>query len=160
VLLVAAYIHLRLRKFAARGVMGRLQKDESLGAQKEWLIHAFQKNVQPWHFLFARQPAGWGPFNRKRLARVLGDANRYVQTLNNRFADPSGATPVDQKTAEPVRPGEERSADARILKSVRSKTAPETTPETAPKEADDEHAEMGGALPADYVVPEASSGKV
>lgn len=156
VLLVVGYIHLGLRKMAARSVMGGLQKDESLGTRKEWLIRAFQKNVQPWHFLFARQPAGWGRFNRNRLARVLNDANRYVQTLNNRFADPSGTAPADQKTAGQLQPGEERSADARILKTVRSKI----TPEAEAKQADDEHAVMGGALPADYVVPEASSEKV
>jgi hypothetical protein len=143
VLLAAGYIHLGLRKLAARSVIGRLQKDESLGARKEWLIRAFQKNVQPWHFLFARQPTGWSRFNRKRLARVLSDANSYVQTLNNRFADPSGTAPVDPKTAAPMRPGEARSADARILKSVRSKTAPEAEV----KEADDEHAVMDEARP-------------
>ena len=155
VLLLVGYIHLRLRKMAARSVMGGLQKDESLGTRKEWLIRAFQKNVQPWHFLFARQPAGWGRFNRNRLARVLNDANRYVQTLNNRFADPSGTAPADQKATGQMQPGEERSADARILKTVRSKIAPEP----GSKEADDEHAVMGGGLPADYVVPGTSSEK-
>jgi len=33
---------------------------------------------------------GWGNRSRKRLHRVIAEANRYVQILNDSFTDPSG----------------------------------------------------------------------
>ncbi|MDX1513673.1 MAG: dynamin family protein [Gammaproteobacteria bacterium] len=154
VVLVIAYIHFSLRKLAAKSVARGLEKDQSLGQRQEWLLRAFQKNVRPWHFLFSKQPVGWGRFNRKRLANVLSDANRFIQTLNSRFADPSGAS-KPKGAVKPASPGEGRSADARILKPVDSEE--EITVRRSDLE-DDEHVAMGG-LPPDYAIPKATAGK-
>ncbi|NIO08076.1 MAG: dynamin family protein [Deltaproteobacteria bacterium] len=137
IILALAYVHFTLRNLAARSVLRALRKDASLGLRNEWLVRAFQKNIKPWHFLFSRQPVGWNRFTRKRLARILSDANRHVQTLNNRFADPSGSDVQRAGWMEPSAPMERKSADERILKPVKSETKP------APKPDDRERAALG-----------------
>ena len=88
--LVAFSIHMCLRQVAARSVASGLQRDESLGEIREWVVRAFQRNAAPWRPLAGRDPAGLGRGVRRRLAKVLNEADGYVQLLNNRFADPSG----------------------------------------------------------------------
>jgi hypothetical protein len=51
---------------------------------------AFQRNIVPWRSIFARNPVGWSGSTKRRLAKVREDANSYVQTLNDRFTNPSG----------------------------------------------------------------------
>jgi hypothetical protein len=60
------------------------------GLYRSRLTRAFLFNTRPWLSIFMRRPIGWGQGSRKRLQRVIADANRYVQTLNDRFTDPSG----------------------------------------------------------------------
>lgn len=150
IILVIAYIHFSLRRLAARSVVRSLKSDRTLGARQEWLVRAFEKNVRPWHFLFSKQPVGWGWLTKKRLAKVLSDANRHVQTLNNRFADPSGGSTGRRSMNKPPASETARSADARILKSVDNQ---EEITARRNELSKDEHAVMGGALPTDYVVP-------
>ena len=59
---------------------------------------AFVFNTSPWHSIFRKRPVGWGARNRKRLQRVIAEANRYVQTLNDAYTDPSG----DEVSARPT----------------------------------------------------------
>ena len=40
--------------------------------------------------LFHPAPAGWTSRSRRILAGVVGDASRFVQTMNDRFTNPSG----------------------------------------------------------------------
>ena len=150
--LAVAYIHFTLRNLAARTVLAGLKRDHSLGARSEWLVNAFKKNIKPWHILWSKQPAGWNRFTRKRLARVLSDANRYVQTLNNRFADPSGAE--EEPGREPVPIAERPSADERILKPVKNDKGAAKSAPPAPVRTEevDEHAALADGLPTDYVV--------
>jgi hypothetical protein len=54
------------------------------------LVRAFLHNTRPWLSIFMKHPVGWGQGSRKRLQRVIADANQYVQTLNDHFTDPSG----------------------------------------------------------------------
>lgn len=153
IVLVVAYVHFALRNLAARSVLAGLKHDDSLGARNDWLVRAFKKNVRPWYFLFSKQPVGWNRFTRKRLARILSDANRFVQTLNNRFADPSGGSRAEQKSAEAKPAPARQFADQRILKPVGSEQSASTGGDDQ-----DEHAAMGG-LPTDYVVPKLSPSK-
>jgi hypothetical protein len=57
---------------------------------QESLRYAFNKNTRPWHSIFSDRPVGWGRRARKRLARVTEAADTYIQSLNDRFAKPSG----------------------------------------------------------------------
>jgi hypothetical protein len=54
------------------------------------LQKAFGKNTRPWRSIFFTRPAGWGKRARHPLAEVLAEADRYVQSLNDRFTNPSG----------------------------------------------------------------------
>ena len=96
------YVHFLLRKLAAGSVLAGLRREQSLEGVREWVLRGFAKNVRPWQWMITSDPAGWSGFVRRKLDRVLADANRYVQALNSRFADPSGtrsapdAPPGDQ----------------------------------------------------------------
>jgi len=85
-----AYLHFRLRKFAANRVLARIKKHLSAGLEGERLSQAFIHNTRPLHSLFRKSPVGWNGRCRKRLQQVIAEANQYVQTLNDEFTDPSG----------------------------------------------------------------------
>ena len=40
--------------------------------------------------VFAINPAGWGRRSRKTIVRVRNEADNFVKTLNDKFADPLG----------------------------------------------------------------------
>ena len=85
-----AYLHFKARKLAARHVIRQIEKQYTPGLERERICRAFIFNTRPWHSIFRKNPVGWGHTSRKRLQRVITEANNYVQTLNDRFTDPSG----------------------------------------------------------------------
>lgn len=85
-------LHFYLRRLAANTVVWNIRRDKGFGEGRDWTIQAFLKNVRVWRPFFLSRPAGWHVFTRKRIARILSDADRYVQTLNNRFTNPSGTS--------------------------------------------------------------------
>lgn len=111
VVVLGCYVHFRFRKLAARRITNRLRTDRSLdNGMREWIARAFVRSTRPWRSIFLRDPAGWGQRARRRLVRVLAEADGYVQTLNDRFANPSGdsspppaAEPPAQSTGAEVR---------------------------------------------------------
>jgi hypothetical protein len=54
------------------------------------LYRAFHYKTRGWHSIFTTSPVGWGKLTRKRLHRVIAEANDYIQKLNDTFTDPSG----------------------------------------------------------------------
>ena len=90
------YGHLTLRRLAARDVLAKLETElaDTTDVLSKSLPQAFLKSTRAWRSIFLRQPAGWGPRTRRRVSEVQSEANAYVQDLNDRFTDPSGA-PVD-----------------------------------------------------------------
>jgi hypothetical protein len=95
--MVLVYLHFKIRKLAARRVTGFIKTDFAPGLECERLCQAFHYNTRGWHSIFATNPVGWGKSTRKRLHRVIAEANEYIQKLNDAFTDPSG------KQARPVR---------------------------------------------------------
>jgi hypothetical protein len=64
---------------------------------------AFLHNTRPWHSTFRKTPVGWHNRTRRRLQDIIAQANRYVQTLNDKFTDPSGElAPREQSAPAPV----------------------------------------------------------
>jgi GTPase SAR1 family protein len=100
---VLVYLHFRARKFAARRILGKLEKQFGHGIELERIRSAFIFNTRPWHSIFSTSPVGWGSRNRKRLKRVIDEANQHVQTLNDTFTDPSGEQ-LTQETMTPPLP--------------------------------------------------------
>ena len=115
--LVVFSIHLCLRQVAAQTVLARLEHDQSLGESREWVLRAFRLNARPWRPLLGSDPAGYGRSVRRRLSRVLNDADRYVQDLNNRFADPSGGR-TGRRRAAPQAPPSAPATDVSVVKRL------------------------------------------
>ncbi|MCK5664740.1 MAG: hypothetical protein KAI17_14715 [Thiotrichaceae bacterium] len=51
---------------------------------------AFLKNTRPFYSVFFKKPTGWGRRALKIIDRVRNEADTYVKTLNDDFADPLG----------------------------------------------------------------------
>jgi len=62
------------------------------------IANAFRKNTRFWRSIFSKQPVGWGQHAKRQIAAVLAEANGYVQTLNDKFTNPSGGSSA---TSEP-----------------------------------------------------------
>jgi len=100
------WLHFRIRKFVARRVLAQIEKHFTPGPERQRMRHGFTYNTSPWHSLFRKTPVGWGGRNRRRLQHVIAEANRYVQTLNDTFTDPSGEqTPVQRSSVTPAEAG-------------------------------------------------------
>ena len=97
-----AYLHFRMRKFAVARVLPRIKKQYSAGLEAERLSQAFIHNTRPWHSLFRKGPVGWNSRCRKRLQQVVAEANQYVQTLNDKFTDPSGDLTPEEQGSPPL----------------------------------------------------------
>lgn len=89
-IILLVYLHFKIRKLAARRVARLIQTDFAPGQECERLYRAFHYNTRGWHSIFTTSPVGWGKRTRKRLHRVIAEANDYIQKLNDTFTDPSG----------------------------------------------------------------------
>ena len=98
----AGYVHFAVRKLAARLVGKKLGADIQHTFTRESLGRAFAKNTGPFHSIFTRRPLGWGQFVRRRIARVLSDADGYVQALNDQFTNPSGTAKAATASPAPL----------------------------------------------------------
>ncbi len=88
----AGYLHFLTRQFAANRVARWLRGQAADVVEQAGLERAFHKNTRFWRSLFSRQPVGWGRRARKRITHVIAETDHFVQVLNDRFANPSGAT--------------------------------------------------------------------
>ncbi len=104
---VAFTIHFSIRKFIAKRMANKLETETLAGNLK----NAFLRNTRPIRSLFHPAPAGWTSRSRRILAGVISDASAFVQTMNDRFTNPSGII--------------EESPQAEMLKVVEQ---PETQP--------------------------------
>ncbi|MGW8311168.1 MAG: dynamin family protein [Thiogranum sp.] len=92
VVAVALFLHFRGRRWAARRIKREIAQDY-VGVEGERLTRAFNRNTRIWRSMFQPDPAGWTGRNRRGLKKIIGDANHLVQSLNDRFTDPSGKRP-------------------------------------------------------------------
>lgn len=90
VLLLLA-IHFGVRRLAAKTVTYYLRRLGTEMRLRGDLVTAFLRNTRPWRSIFAQNPSGWGKAARQRLKQVIADTDKYVQTLNDRFTNPSGS---------------------------------------------------------------------
>ena len=85
-----AGIHVGMRRLARAWVTRDLKKTADALDLRCDLVAAFRKNSSALRSVFARHPAGWGWRSRKQLRKVIEDTDNYVQTLNDRYTNPSG----------------------------------------------------------------------
>ncbi len=88
---LVVYIHFRIRRFAGKQVINKILAGIDVKEGHENYRRAFLKNTRWWRSIFRRKPAGWGHRNKMRLAKLVSDANGYVQKLNDVYANPAGA---------------------------------------------------------------------
>ena len=86
----AGYLHYLVRRLSARFIARRISRNPDLDEVRTWVARAFDHSTRVWRTITTAAPAGWGRGPRRRLAEVAADADRFVQRLNDRFADPSG----------------------------------------------------------------------
>ncbi|MCB1800375.1 MAG: dynamin family protein [Gammaproteobacteria bacterium] len=97
--LVWLLVHFGVRHLAAASLMGTAERTgQNLGIRGS-LRDAFRLNTKPWRSIFSRHPAGWTRRSRRQILKVLEDADRYVQDLNDRFTNPSGTAPLELTAA-------------------------------------------------------------
>ena len=83
-------VHFFIRGLAARSLAPWLRSQGSALKLRGDVLSAFFKSTRPWRSIWSGQPAGWSKRTRRQLARVVEDTDTYVQTLNDRFTNPSG----------------------------------------------------------------------
>ncbi len=79
-------IHFSVRGFTAKRIARKLETEARAGN----IRNAFLRNVRPLRSLFHPAPVGWTSRSRRILAGVIRDASGFVQTMNDRFTNPSG----------------------------------------------------------------------
>ena len=87
VALLVLGLHFLIRNRLAKRIAASLSINEPYGN----LSTAFLKSTKFWRSIFQRTPAGWGGRTRKRLDSIRHTTDRFVQHLNDRFTNPSGA---------------------------------------------------------------------
>ncbi len=101
--IVLLVIHFSVRKLVAKAIARKLETSSLAGDIK----NAFLRNTRPLRSLFHPAPVGWTSRSRRTLASVIADASAFVQTMNDRFTNPSGVI--------------EESPQAEMLKVVEAK---------------------------------------
>jgi hypothetical protein len=90
VLVVTVAVHFWVRSLAGKVIAGSVSATAEQEGLRGDLSSAFAYNTRFWRSIFARSPAGWNTGAKGRLHKVRQDSNLYIQTLNDRFTNPSG----------------------------------------------------------------------
>jgi GTPase Era involved in 16S rRNA processing len=92
VMLVALY--LLLKRVAGRSVQRTLRRNGERGRDRDALVRAFQCNTRAWWCpIGSSRPRGWTGRTRKQLDAIITEADAFVESLNDRYANPSGVAP-------------------------------------------------------------------
>ncbi len=93
---VFAGIHFWVRRKMARRIVKKLPTENGPGN----IAAAFLKNTHPMRSVFAMSPAGSGGRTRRAIDRVRNEADNFVKTLNDNFADPLGRKEAERLALE------------------------------------------------------------
>ncbi|HGG58634.1 MAG TPA: dynamin family protein [Gammaproteobacteria bacterium] len=80
------WLHFRMRKWHADVMLKRLKR----AGENTAVLNGFRKNTHFAHSVIPGSLIGWRRSARKRLAKIREVADGFVQTLNDRFTNPSG----------------------------------------------------------------------
>jgi len=125
-------VHMLLRRAAAKLVIRDIRRDASLKDRTDWVVRAFSENTKlPRPVLWTRV-AGWSGSTRKKLNEVRADADRIVQSLNDRFTSPSGDSEETGAAEQREEPEAEKSAGSEASLPPPRETESGSKTETAP----------------------------
>ncbi len=97
VLLLGGFVFERLRALAGRWVLRNLARKAGDNDDAELVRKAFAHNLKGWWLSpTSTRPRGWTRRSRRLLETVLGEADGFVQALNDRYARPSGPRDDEQ----------------------------------------------------------------
>ena len=85
---VFSMIHFGMRNVVANHLVKKLDEETNAGNIKS----AFLRNTRFMRSVFQAKPAGWSARAKRLLSTVKLDASELIQTLNDRYANPSGQT--------------------------------------------------------------------
>ena len=83
---VLLFVHFGLRNTIARHIAKKLATETNAGNLKS----AFLRNTRITRSVFQPNPAGWSGRAKRLLNTVKLDASEFIQTLNDRYTNPSG----------------------------------------------------------------------
>jgi hypothetical protein len=83
---VVLSVHFGARTFAAKMIARNLEATGPVGSVKK----AFLRNTRFLRSVFQPVPAGWSSRAKRVLENVIADASGFVQTMNDRYTNPSG----------------------------------------------------------------------
>jgi len=101
VIAAVVYLHFRIRRASAARISRKMIADIDDPNRIQNYKRAFSRNTRWWRSIFLRKPAGWRNRSRKTLAAVLDQADEYIRTLNDAFANPSGRSSSDRNSSSP-----------------------------------------------------------
>lgn len=90
-IMVLVTIHFVVRNKVARRIARGMSRADGPGHMGS----AFLKSTKSIHSIFKPSPVGWGRGSRKLIDKVRSAADKYVQSMNDKFTDPSGS--IDHK---------------------------------------------------------------
>ncbi|WP_295391461.1 dynamin family protein [uncultured Thiodictyon sp.] len=93
--LLAVAVHFGVRHLAAKGLLGWVRGRAAESNLAGDLVGAFQRNTRPVRPMLLTTPAGWGNDAQRQVELVLQNCDIYIQTLNDRFTNPSGVESPD-----------------------------------------------------------------
>ncbi len=96
--ILALVFHYWMRGFVAKRIAASLSA--AYGQVELNLKNAFMKSTGAFQSIFRKEPAGWSARAGKHLRTVRETVATHIQSLNDRYADPSGKTEITK--AEPA----------------------------------------------------------
>ncbi|MCB1876381.1 MAG: dynamin family protein [Chromatiales bacterium] len=100
--LVVLGVHYLVRRVSAASVAHDLAKHhDSKSFFLGDLASAFRRNTVPWRSIFTLKPRGWGKSAQRQIRKVVIDTDHHIQTLNDKFTNPSGTVATPAPAARP-----------------------------------------------------------
>lgn len=81
------WLHFLARKLHGKRIIRKLEK----AGEDSRVIKVFKKNIRFPRTVLTSRPAGWGAMTTKRLVLVREAADKFVQTLNDKYTDFNGS---------------------------------------------------------------------
>lgn len=95
--ILALVFHYWMRGFIAKRIAAPL--NEAYGQVELNLKAAFLKSAGAFQSIFRQEPAGWSTRASKHLRTVRETVATHIQSLNDRYADPSGKTAITSQAS-------------------------------------------------------------
>ena len=95
IIVIFFLIHFLMRSLMAKSLYKSLRLRAEALDVKGCIVSAFQRSTHPIRSIFSSTPAGWGIFSKRKIDKLIQNADIYVQELNDSFTNPSGDGEAD-----------------------------------------------------------------